>query len=77
MNTNDLRWAWVAVIVLAGACGGGAGDDTARTKGEAPPPPPSGVLLDAAKRPLERAQSVDQITKDQKNALDEQIKQSE
>jgi hypothetical protein len=77
MKTSDLRWTVVAVIVLAGGCGGGAGDDATRTKDQTPQPPPSGVLLDAAKRPLERAQDVDQITKDHKNALDEQLKQSE
>jgi hypothetical protein len=51
--------------------------------GKAPPPPreeqppPSGVLLDSAKRPLERAKGVDDTTRDHKREMDEQLDQAE
>ena len=74
MKATDVRWGSILVIALVASCGGSGGGDAAQAVDQAPP---SGALLDAAKRPLERAQEVDQISRDRKNALDEQLKQAE
>lgn len=60
------RMVLIASCALAG-CG----------KSEAPAPAadaePEGVLLDAAREPLERARAVEDISAERKSALDEQI----
>lgn len=61
-----------AILVLA-ACGGAdPGDEPARTEA-----PQSGVLLDYAQRPLERAKGVEDLSAGRREELDEQVEASE
>jgi hypothetical protein len=61
-----------AILVLA-ACGGAdPGDEPAPTD-----TPQSGVLLDYAQRPMERARGIEDLAAGRRDELDEQVEASE
>ena len=82
---RNLRWICVPGIGLLGAlatlatltaCGRAPGP-AAENRQQDPGDKSAHVLLDSAKRPMERAQQVDDVMREQKRAMDEKLGEAE
>ena len=67
---NDLIPGIVLAALGLSACSGGG--DTAPVEPE-PAAEPDGILLDSARRPLERAREVEDLTGERKGRLDDAL----
>lgn len=73
---RNLRWTFVLCIGALAACGRSP-EPAAQDRQQDPDDKSAHVLLDSAKRPMERAQQVDEVTREQKRAMDEKLGEAE
>jgi hypothetical protein len=67
--------AGITLVALLGGCGGDR-DETATEVEAESPEEPGGILLDSARRPLERAEEVESLTGERKDRLDETLEEA-